>query len=129
MLEFLILEEQRKQIMAKKNKKERVNVVYSTNQDFNYDLEDNESLDTLAPEDQMLKVMIDKKQRKGKAVTLISGFVGTEEDLKDLAKTLKMSCGVGGAAKDGEIMIQGEFRDKIMTILNNMGFKTKRVGG
>jgi len=128
-LEFLILEQQRKQNMAKKNKKEWVNIVYSTNEDYNFANENDFEEETLAPNEQMLRVLIDKKQRKGKVATIIQGFVGTNDDLKELAKSLKSSCGVGGSAKDGEIIIQGEFRDKIMALLQDKGYKTKRVGG
>ncbi|MFT6816138.1 MAG: translation initiation factor 1 [Sphingobacteriales bacterium] len=115
--------------MVKKNKKERVNVVYSTNSNFNYEEDDDEDQDTLAPESQLLKILIDKKQRKGKAVTIVSGFVGTLDDLKTLGKELKIKCGVGGSIKDGEIIIQGEFRDQVTTLLQKAGYKTKRVGG
>lgn len=108
-----------------KNKK---NIVYSTNPDFEYDDEEQE-LETLPPEEQLLYVSIDRKKRKGKEVTLIEGFEGTDDDLKTLAKVLKSSCGVGGTAKDGEILIQGNFRDKIMDILAEKGYKTKRKGG
>ncbi|MFA5573485.1 MAG: translation initiation factor [Brumimicrobium sp.] len=108
--------------------KNRKGVVYSTNPDFNYDDEINEE-ETLANEDQLLYVSIDRKQRKGKEVTLIEGFVGTDYDLKTLAKSLKSKCGVGGTAKDGEILIQGNFRDKIIEILQKEGYKTKRKGG
>ena len=110
--------------MAKKKKY----IVYSTNPDFEYEEEENE-LETLPPEEQLLYVSIDRKKRKGKEVTLIEGFEGTDDDLKTLAKVLKSSCGVGGTAKDGEILIQGNFRDKIMDILAEKGYKTKRKGG
>jgi translation initiation factor 1 len=113
--------------MAKKNKK---NIVYSTNPDYTFEYdEEEEAMETLPPQQQILKVMIDKKQRKGKAVTLVAGFVGSEEDLKDLGKLLKSKCGVGGSVKDGEILIQGDHRDKIIEILNKEDYKTKRVGG
>ena len=114
--------------MSKKNNN-RIGVVYSTNTDFNYDEENDEEQETLPNGEQMLRVSIDRKQRKGKEVTLVAGFVGTEEVLKDLAKVLKSTCGVGGTAKDGDILIQGNFRDKIMDKLNSLGYKTKRVGG
>lgn len=114
--------------MSKKNNN-RIGVVYSTNTDFNYDEENDEEQETLPNAEQMLSVSIDRKQRKGKEVTLVAGFVGTEDDLKDLAKVLKSTCGVGGTAKDGDILIQGNFRDKIMDKLNSLGYKTKRVGG
>lgn len=114
--------------MAKK-KKNRIDVVYSTNPNFTFDHEDDFEEETLDPSDQNLKVLIDRKSRKGKTVTLIQDFVGTEEDLKSLTKTLKTKCGVGGAFKDGEIIIQGEVRDKVMDLLKGMGFNVKRVGG
>lgn len=111
------------------SKKNRVNVVYSTNPDYEYDF-DNEEIDTLAENKQELKVMIDRKQRKGKSVTLVKGFVGNEEDLKELAKKLKSKCGVGGSVKDGEILIQGEFKSKVYDLLLNLGYnQTKQVGG
>ena len=112
--------------MAKKQKK---NVVYSTNPDFNYDFEEQEEQDTLPPQQQDLKVTLDKKQRAGKAVTLIYDFVGSEEDLNALGKTLKQKCGVGGSVKDGEILIQGDHRDKILKLLHDANYKAKRVGG
>lgn len=112
--------------MSKKSKNN--NYVYSTNPDFSYSSEeDNE--ESLEPNEQVLEVHIDKKQRGGKIATLIKGFIGSDEDLKDLAKELKSACGVGGSSKDGEIIIQGEKRDKIMDILKKKGFKVKRVGG
>lgn len=107
------------------NKKERVNVVYSTNPNFQYEYAGEEETATLPPEQQNLRVSIDKKQRKGKVVTLVQGFIGTEEDLKALASHLKNKCGVGGSAKDGEIVIQGEQRDKIIALLKEQGYRTK----
>lgn len=115
--------------MAKKNKKDRVNVVYSTNPDFDYEHEESQEEETLPADEQDLRVMLDKKQRKGKAVTLITGFVGQEEDLKDLGKILKSKCGVGGTAKNGEILIQGDFRDKVLELLKDAGYKAKKSGG
>jgi translation initiation factor 1 len=114
-------------LMAKKNK--RVDVVYSTNQNFGYAFDEDEDEETLAPSEQNLKVLIDRKQRKGKSVTLVEGFVGSADDLKDLGKMLKSKCGVGGSAKDGEIIIQGEMRDKVMALLKADGYNVKRVGG
>ncbi|MCT4581268.1 MAG: translation initiation factor [Flavobacteriales bacterium] len=112
-----------------KNKKKRIAIVYSTNQDFSYDYEEDEEQETLVPGEQLLYVSIDRKKRKGKAVTLVEGFVGAEEDLKDLGKLLKSKCGVGGTAKDGEIIIQGELRDKVADLLLASGYKVKKKGG
>lgn len=106
------------------------NIVYSTNKNFEYEDDFDEEMEPLSPDEQKLKVMIDRKQRKGKSVTLITDFVGTDADLQTLGKTLKQKCGVGGSAKDGEILIQGEHKDKIFDILLKMGYKqTKKVGG
>ena len=115
--------------MPKKNKKNRIDIVYSTNDDFEFDYEDDSEAETLAPSEQSLKVLIDRKARKGKAVTLIQGFVGTDDDLKELGKTLKQKCGVGGSVKEGEIIIQIENRDKVMSLLDDLGYNYKRVGG
>lgn len=112
-----------------KQKRDRQNIVYSTNPDFNYEYEQEEVQETLPPSEQLLYVSIDRKQRGGKEVTLIEGFVGTEDDLKELGKLLKTKCGVGGTAKDHEIIVQGNFRDKILDLLQQMGYKTKRKGG
>ncbi len=111
--------------MSKKNR----NVVYSTNPNYDYD-DENEEFETFEPNEQKLKVLIDRKQRKGKSVTLITGYEGSDEDMKDLAKTLKSKCGVGGSVKDGEIIVQGEFKEKIYSLLIEMGYQqTKKVGG
>jgi len=112
-----------------KKKKNRVDVVYSTNPDFSYDYDEDSEQETLPAQQQDLRVSLDKKQRKGKAVTLISGFIGTESDLKDLGKRLKSKCGVGGTVKENEIIIQGDFREKILNILLDEGFKAKKKGG
>lgn len=112
-----------------KKKNKRVDIVYSTNPDFGYDYDDEQENETLPNEEQLLYVSIDRKKRKGKDVTLIEGFIGTDEDFKDLAKKLKSACGVGGTAKEGEILIQGNHRDKIMKLLEEDGYKTKRKGG
>lgn len=113
--------------MAKK--KEKLNIVYSTNPDFQYQFEEEEEVETLPNGHQKLYVSIDRKQRAGKEVTLVEGFVGKEEDLKDLGKLLKNKCGVGGTVKDNEILIQGNFRDKIFDILIKEGYQVKKKGG
>ena len=109
----------------KNDKMERINVVYSTNPNYQYEYNQEEEPETLAPEKQNLRVTIDSKQRKGKTVTLVQGFVGTEEDLKELAKLLKNKCGVGGSVKDGEIIIQGEVKEKVLTILRDNKYRAK----
>ena len=105
--------------------KDRLGVVYSTNSDFNYRHEEEEEAETLPPQQQTLHVTLDKKQRGGKKVTLVSDFVGKEEDLKELGKKLKTACGAGGSAKDGEILIQGDFREKVRDLLIKDGYKVK----
>lgn len=112
--------------MADNDWKKRLGVVYSTNPDFRYEQVEEEEAQTLEPAKQRLVVRIDRRQRAGKQVTLIEGFVGTSEDLSALAKTLKTRCGVGGTAKDGEITIQGDLRDKIVALLQSMGYNAKR---
>ena len=112
--------------MADNDWKKRLGVVFSTNPDFTYEEEAEEETATLEPSKQNLIVAIDRKGRAGKQVTLVTGFIGTSDDLADLGRTLKVKCGVGGSAKDGEITIQGDFRDRIVTILKDMGYKAKR---
>ena len=112
------------------NRKSREGIVYSTADSFEYRYNSvDQNQDTLKPAQQNLKVMLDKKQRAGKKVTLISGFVGAEDDLKELGKKLKSKCGVGGTVKDGEILIQGDFRDRVIEILLAEGYKSKKAGG
>ena len=109
-------------------KKEKLNF-YSTDPDFVFH-DDEDQIETLPPQQQKLRVQVDRKQRAGKEVSLITGFVGTDEDLETLAKTLKTKCGVGGSAKDGEIIIQGNHVDKILKILIDSGYRnTKKSGG
>lgn len=113
--------------MSKKNK-QLVNVVYSTNPNFNYESEASEEHDTLEPSKQNLRVQLDKKNRAGKSVTLITGFVGKSDDLEALGKMLKSKCGVGGSVKDGEILLQGDFRQKANDLLVQAKYKVKLIG-
>jgi len=110
-------------------KKQKVNVVYSTNPDFGYEYDDELEEETLSAKDQMLYVSLDRKQRKGKTVTLVEGFVGTKDDLKDLGKILKTHCGSGGSVVERDILVQGDHRDKVMAKLEQLGYRTKRKGG
>ena len=112
--------------MADNDWKKRLGVVFSTNPDFTYEEEGIREEATLEPSRQSLTVSIDRKGRGGKQVTLVSGFVGTSDDLAQLGRTLKMKCGVGGSTKDGEITIQGDFRDRVTALLKDMGYKAKR---
>lgn len=114
--------------MAKKRRVQSDGMVYSTNKNIDLHQHEDES-QTLEPGQQKLYISLDKKQRKGKAVTLVEGFIGTEVDLQDLGKTLKSKCGVGGSVKDGEILVQGDQRDKIEALLKTAGYQTKRKGG
>jgi translation initiation factor 1 len=107
--------------------KERLNVVYSTNPNFSYDTEDEIEEDTRPKEKQLLRISLDKRNRGGKAVTLITGFIGTADDLTALGKMLKVKCGVGGSAKEGEIIVQGDLRNKVLEILNKEGYTKSRI--
>lgn len=107
--------------------KDRLNVVYSTNPDFQYETQAEEEPDTLPKEKQQLRISLDKRNRGGKMVSLITGFVGKEEDLQALGKMLKVKCGVGGSAKDSEIIIQGDFRNKLLELLHKEGYLKARV--
>jgi translation initiation factor 1 len=113
----------------KDKKNNREGVVYSTNPDFQYQPSGDDSQQTLSPGKQQLRVLLDKKARAGKQVTLVTGFVGTDQDLQELTKKLKTRCGVGGSAKDGEILLQGDFRDKVLQVLVAEGYKVKKAGG
>jgi len=109
--------------------KKRLGVVYSTNPEFQYGEGEEDRQETISPGQQKLYVSLDRKNRKGKAVTLVEGFTGSDEDLKSLGKELKSKCGSGGTTKDGEIIIQGDFRDRVITILRDKGFIVKQKGG
>lgn len=111
--------------MAKKKKQKWDGMVYSTNPEFEFESESSEK--SIDPGEQELLIQLDKRNRKGKSVTLITGYVGSEEDLKNLGKILKTRCGVGGSVKEGEILIQGDFREKIMDELLEMGYGVKRM--
>lgn len=113
-----------------KNRKTREGVVYSTAENFEYSFQPPMGeKGTPKPAQQNIRVMLDKKQRAGKKVTLVTGFIGTEDNLKELGKKLKSKCGVGGTVKDGEIMVQGDFRDRVMELLLADGYKAKKAGG
>ncbi len=109
--------------------KARLGMVYSTNPDFQYQTREEVEAETLPPAQQDLRVWLDRKQRGGKTVTLVKGFVGGDDDLTELARMLKSKCGVGGAAKEGEIIIQGDHRDRVVELLIKAGYKAKKAGG
>jgi translation initiation factor 1 len=113
--------------MSSNKNNERQGVVYSTNSDFKYQTNKKEEVNFYPIENQDLRVLLDKKARAGKQVTLIIGFIGKSNDFEVLAKTLKSKCGVGGSTKDGEIIIQGDFRTKIVEILTKMGYKARLI--
>lgn len=106
--------------------KNRVGVVFSTNPDFQYQYDDPPPQETLPPNRQKLKVRIDRHGRGGKTVTLVTGFIGTDDDLQLLCKSLKNKCGVGGSAKDGEIIIQGDNQQKIISLLESLNYHTSK---
>lgn len=112
--------------MANNDWKSRLGMVYSTNPNFEYDVEEKETVETLPPDKQRLIVRLDKKGRAGKQMTAVEGFVGEDEDLQKLAKFLKTKCGVGGTAKERIILIQGDLREKITEILSKEGYRAKR---
>lgn len=114
--------------MSENDWKSRLGVVFSTNSDFEYDTDSTIEEETLSPAKQNLRIALDKRNRKGKKVTLIADFVGSEDDLKDLCKMLKSKLGVGGSAKEGEIIIQGDFRQKILDILKAAGYRARIIG-
>ncbi|HEX2536443.1 MAG TPA: translation initiation factor [Chitinophagaceae bacterium] len=112
--------------MSKKNKSDKHGFVYSTDPNFRFEEESGGPAETLPPAQQKLKIRLETKHRGGKAVTLILGFVGTEADLEDLGKKLKNFCGTGGSAKDGEVVIQGDQRDKVLQWLQKNGYTASK---
>ncbi len=108
--------------MANNDWKSRLNVVYSTNPDFQYTTDEEELIETPPKQQQKLRVSIEKNHRGGKTVTLVKNFVGCDDDLKELARLLKTRCGVGGSAKDGEIIVQGDFKARVIEILKQEGY-------
>lgn len=115
--------------MNKFKKNNSGNIVYSTNKDYQFEQKDEDEMESLSADSQNLKVWLEKNSRGGKTVSIVKGFVGKESDLTDLAKMLKTKCGVGGTVKDGEILIQGDHREKIIQILTTAGYKAKKAGG
>lgn len=115
--------------MAKQGKNKWKTIVFSTDPDYDESNNLEEEEETPNANQQDLRIWLDRKKRRGKEVTLVTGYVGKEDDLKDLGKTLKVKCGGGGSVKDGEIMIQGDHRDRILKILTDMGYKAKKAGG
>ena len=112
--------------MANNDWKDRLGVVYSTNADFQFTTEEEEQQETLPKNEQRLRVAIEKNGRGGKVVTIVRGFVGTEDDMKSLGKFLKTKCGVGGSEKDDEIIIQGNLKDKVITLLKADGYNNTK---
>lgn len=114
--------------MAENDWKSRLGMVYSTDPDFNYATEERQQAELLPPARQQLRVWLDRRQRAGKVVTIVRGFVGPDEALQELARLLKTRCGVGGAAKEGEILIQGDHRDRVVELLIRSGYGCKKAG-
>lgn len=114
--------------MSNKNKN-KGGMVFSTDPDFNYDSFNDDEVETLPNNKQDLRIFLDKKNRAGKAVSIVNGFIGKDDDLNALGSALKKLCGVGGSVKDGEVLIQGDFRDKILAYLIKEGYKAKKAGG
>jgi translation initiation factor 1 len=114
--------------MKENNWKDRLSVVYSTNPDYQYQQNEESTFVTLPPQKQNLIVAIERKNRGGKTVTLVKGFIGSNDDLADLGKKIKTKCGVGGTSKDGEIVIQGEFKTRIADLLKEWGYRVKISG-
>jgi translation initiation factor 1 len=110
-------------------KKKPDGIVYSTNPDFKYHYEGEEQQETMPATLQSLRIWLEKNHRGGKLLTVIKGFIGSEEDIKDLARKLKTSCGTGGSAKEGDILLQGDFRDKVLNLLTSWGYPAKKAGG
>ena len=114
--------------MSQSNKKNREGIVYSTNPNFRLPSDEGDTSGaSVADKAQPLKVQFDKRNRRGKVVTLISGFIGPERELEALARVLKLKCGVGGSVKDGEIVLQGDFRQKALDILHKEGYAKSRI--
>lgn len=109
-------------------KKRPKGIVYSTNPDYNYDFGENISTETPSPAEQDLRIHL-QRLKGNKLLSIVRGFVGSEDDLKTLGKTLKSACGVGGSVKDGDILLQGDHRDKILALLEKQGYKAKKSGG
>ena len=124
---FILLQEILLFIMTDNDWKHRLGIVYSTNKEFDYKKDsDISAIETVLPEKQHLVVSIDRNHRAGKQVTIVKGFVGNDNDLEALGKQLKIKCGVGGSVKDGEIILQGDFRERTVTLLSAMGYNAKR---
>ena len=113
--------------MKKNDWKERLNIVYSTNPDFQYFSDEKEEICTLPKQQQKLRVSIEKNHRGGKTVTIIKNFIGSDDDIKELGKLLKTKCGSGGSVKDGEILVQGEFKEKIIELLKKEGYTQTKL--